>query len=231
MRTLLLSLLLLITTSQALAFDHVWFNKEAASGKITKIAIFPIADFNNFYEAEGYLQDKLQERVKGIYFTLLKPANHKSNDILAANADHQYLVEHEFGSEAERGKAVQERVGADAYLICKLREDRVQKDWSPETWDTVEIKSWTEEWGGPDGYKKYNESSYMTNHLVPGCYVYLQILDLDFTLFNNKGEKIMLYNARRQGYGTTEIDLFRDLLKGFSGELKKAKKMAGGKSK
>ena len=124
-------------------------------------------------------------------------------------------------------KAVKDITGADAYLVCKIRENSVQRDWSPETICYVTREEYTEERNGPDGYKKYNESSHEKRFVVEGQYVYLHLLNLEYCLYNTFGQKIMLMNNQLQEYGTSEKDQFEDLLKEFAKELQKAKKNVG----
>lgn len=227
MKALIISLLLLLVHSCAFAYGNVWYDKNGALSKATKIVVFPINGAKGYGMADSYLHDKLQERVKGVYFPLVVPPNAQSTQIIAANKDYEYLTGY-FADEKARGAAVEERLAADAYIICKVRENRVQHDVSPETWTTVTIEAWTEETGGPDGYKKWDESSYEQDYLVPEKDLYLNILDLDFYMYDTNGNKIMLFNTRRQSYEDDETALFRDIIKEYANEVKKAKKLSKG---
>lgn len=227
MRVVIISLLLILIHSCAFAYGNLWYDKTSALSKATKIVIFPISGIKGYDMADSYLQDKLQDKVKGVYFSLIVPPNQKSTQLIAENKDYKYLTGN-FADEKARGAAVEEHLAADAYIICKVRENRVQHDVSPATWTQVTIEAWTEETGGPDGYKKWDESSYVEDHLVPEKDIYLNILDLDFYMYDTNGNKIMLFNTRQQSYPDNEIDLFRDIIKEYANEVKKANKACKG---
>lgn len=227
MKILIITVLMLLLHSCTFAYGNIWYDKDSILGKATKIVVFPIQGIKGYGMADSYLQDKLQEKMKGVYFPLIVPPNAQSTQIIAENQDYKYLTGY-FANEKERGAAVEERLAGDAYIICKVRENRIQHDVSPETWTTVTINAWTEETGGPDGYKKWDESSYEQEHLIPEQDIYLHILDLDFYMYDTNGNKIMLFNTRQQSYADNETSLFRDIIKEYANEIKKAKKFTKG---
>lgn len=226
MKTILFTLLLMLISGHVFADAHVWYDKYAGIDKVKKVVVFPVVGTKNIVGIEDVWKDLLTKRVKGTYFTLLQPDNSQMSLIVDANKDNEALLRN-FPTEQARAKAVKETTGADAYLVCKVRENRVQRDWSPETTCYVTIEEYTVESGGPDGYKKYNESSHEKRFVVEGQYVYLHLLNLEYCLYNTKGEKIMLMNNQLQEYSTSEKEQFEDLLKDFAKELKEAKKNVG----
>lgn len=121
MRILIVSLLLVFMNSCAFAYSNIWYDKESALAKATKIVIFPIQGTRSYSMADSYLQDKLKDKVKGVYFSLLSVPNSKSSQLVAANKDFSYLTG-SFPDEQSRGAAVDERLAADAYIICKVRD-------------------------------------------------------------------------------------------------------------
>ena len=80
-----------------------------------------------------------------------------------------------------------------------------------------------EESGGPDGYKTWNETSHDEEHIVPEKEVSIDILELDFYMYDTQGNKIMLFNRQKQGYS-----MFEDIIKEYADEVKNAKKSAKG---
>ena len=62
---------------------------------------------------------------------------------------------------------------------------------------------------------------------IPGQYVYLNILNLEYCLYDTNGKKIMLLQHRTQGYNTNEEEQFKNLLTEFSKEFKEARKNKG----
>lgn len=226
MKTILFTLLFTLISCNVFADAHVWYDRYAGIDKVKKVVIFPVVGTKNIVGVEDIWKDFLSKRVKGTHFTLLQPDNFQMSLIVDVNRDYEKLLQ-PFPTEQARAKAVRETTGADAYLVCKVRENRVQRDWSPETTCYVTIEEYTEESGGPDGYKKYNESSHEERFVVEGQYVYLHLLNLEYCLYNTAGEKIMLMNNQLQEYSTREKDQFEDLLKDFAKELKEAKKNVG----
>lgn len=47
-------------------------------------------------------------------------------------------------------------------------------------------------------------------------------------MYDTKGNKIMLFNTTKQGAVDGEQDLFKDIIKEYSDEVKKAKKVCKG---
>ena len=221
MRILICTVLMMLMSVSAFARNHVWYDKNAGISTMKKIVVFPIEGTTTYQGAYGALTDNLSKRIKNIHFTVLQPGNAQASRIMATN-DRLAALLGDFPSEEARAQAVQEATAADAYLICRVREDRVQQDWSPETECAVTIEEYTEETGGPDGTRRYD-----TIHVVPGQYVYLHLLNLDYALYDDQGRKIMLVQNNAQGYGCTQEGLYKDLFKEFSKELKVANKDKG----
>ena len=226
MRILICTVLMMLMSVSAFARNHVWYDKDAGISTMKKIVVFPIEGTTTYQGAYGALTDNLSKRIKNIHFTVLQPGNAQASRIMATN-DRLAALLGDFPSEEARAQAVQEATAADAYLICRVREDRVQQDWSPETECAVTIEEYTEETGGPDGTRRYDASSYVTTHVVPGQYVYLHLLNLDYALYDGQGRKIMLVQNNAKGYGCTQEGLYKDLFKEFSKELKVANKDKG----
>ena len=222
MKTLILSLVLMLLHGCVFAYGNVWYDKDSALGKTTKIVIFPIEGKHADSDADAYLYKTLKSKVKGVYFYTFSKQNEKSQLLLEENQDNKYL-QGQFADEKARGAAVEEYLAADAYIICKVREYATLKRISPEIKTTVTIKDWMEESGGPDGYKTWNETSHDEEHIVPEKEVSIDILELDFYMYDTQGNKIMLFNRQKQGYS-----MFEDIIKEYADEVKNAKKSAKG---
>lgn len=227
MKALILSLLLVMIHSCAFAYATVWYDKGSILGKATKIVVFPIQGLKEYKQADSYLQDKLQEKVKKVYFPLLVAPNAQSQKLIEENQDYKYLTGY-FPDEKARGLAVEEHLAADAYIIVKARENRSCKDYSPETKTTVTISTWMEESGGPDGYKKWNEISHEEEHIIPADENRRYLLTLDFYMYDTNGNKIMLCTASKEEYYKSEDDFAREFIKEYANEVKKAKKATKG---
>lgn len=226
MKIFFCTLLMLLVSASSFAYNYVWYDKTAGIDKLKKIVVFPINGEKSFAGAEDVWKDFLTKNAKDVHFTLLTPDNRQMSLIVEQNEDYLALLQ-DFATEADRGRAVKEKTGADAYFVCNIRENRVQKDWSPEKVCEVEMTSYTESSGGPDGYRKYNERSWVVSHTVPGQYVYLNLLNLEYSLYDTQGRKIMLVQHNTQGYYTNEEKQFRSLLTEFAKEFKQARKNKG----
>ena len=223
LKVFICALLVLAVSASAFAHNHVWYDKTAGIDKLKKVAIFPLKGEKNFIGAEDLLKDSLTKNAKDVYFMLLTPDNQYMSLIGEQNKDYVTLL-NDFTTEAAIGQTVKEKTGADAYLVCNIRENRVQQDWSPEKICEVDMRSYTETVGGAEGYRRYNESSWTELHTIPGQYVYLNFLDLEYTLYDTQGNKIMLLQHRTQGYDTNEEEQFRSLLTEFAKEFKRVRK-------
>lgn len=222
-RICLAILLLMLCSSTVFAKGHLWYDKDSGLGQCKKIVVFPVEGQYEFLQANDVLGNNIEQRLKGVAFTILA-RNSQESLIMQDNANLAYLRNTEFSDERERGAAVKEKTNADFYLLCRVREARIQSDWSPEVTEYVTLSAYTVESGGPSGYRKYDESSWTVPYTVEGQYVDLHLLDLEYILYNKQGEKVMLFQNRRQGYGTSEELQFKDCLKEFTVALRDAKK-------
>ena len=226
MKILICTLLMLLMSVSAFAGNHVWYDKTAGINTMKKIVVLPIEGEISYNGAYGDFTNELSKRIKEINFTTVPGANTSANSVMAGNTPFKALLQ-EFPNEAARAKAVEEATAADGYLVCRVREDRVQKEWSPEITCNLEIEEYTEETGGPYGNIRYDEYYYTTSHVVPGQYVYLHLVNLDYTLYNLEGEEILLVQNNAQEYGMSQRDLYKHLFKEFAKELKAANKEKG----
>lgn len=220
------TLILLMFSINAFAHNHVWYDKSAGIGKLRKVVVFPINGHKNVKDIEDLWKDYLTKRNKNVYFALLTPDNAQESMIIVQNEDYLTLL-NDYATEADRAKAVKEKTGADAYLICNIRTNKIQTDWSPEKVCYVNMTSYTRITDAPDGDRTINRQTWSVRHVVPGQYVYLNILNLEYCLYDTNGNKIMLLQHRIQGYNTNEEEQFKNLLTEFSKEFKEAKKNKG----
>lgn len=227
-KILLGTMALLLFSVSAFAKGHLWYDKTAPLGQCKKIVVFPIEGNYSFEQANDVLGNNVERRLKGVTFTVLN-RNSQESLIMQDNANLEYLRDTPFATEAQRGAAVKEKTNADFYLVCRVREDRIQTDLSPEITEFVTLNAYTEESGGPGGYRKYNEGSWEVPYTVAEQYVYLHLLNLEYTLYNKEGKKVMLFQHRRQGYGTSEELQFKDCLQEFAATLRDVKKECGKK--
>ena len=118
-----------------------------------------------------------------------------------------------YPSEKARAEAVFEQTGADMYLFPRFRSNHVQKDISPRTEFNVELRSWTEETGGPDGYRKYNERKWTEHHVIPEKAVFLHIMELEFDGYDTDANKVLTFHDSRREYNVDERHQFKNISK------------------
>lgn len=217
--------IIFLTASKVFAYEIFWYNPNCNFDKFAKIVLFPLSNgwenpYNYLLGREGtknfrlnsYVDDRLTKKLKKINFIRLANEIQEKSDIL--NNLYGELLQ-PFDSEQARAAAVEESTMADMYIVPSFRENRVQEDISPRREWTVELKTWTEETGGPDGYKKYNERSRNVHHVIPETKVYLHIMQVEFAGYDNRAEKILTSLQQDRRYNISEESQFKILVDDF----------------
>ncbi len=214
-----------LTASKVLAYEIFWYDRNCGFNKFAKIVLFPLsngwASPNDYllgkegtknFRLNSYLDDRLTKKLQKINFIRLANEIQEKGEIL--NSLYGELLQ-PFENEQARAAAVEETTMADMYIVPRFRENRVQEDISPRReWD-IELKSWTEETGGPDGYKRYNEKSRTVHHVIPETKIYLHIMQAEFTGYNNRAEKILTSLQQDRRYNISEESQFKRLVDDF----------------
>ena len=209
------------------AYEMFWNDRNVSFEKFTKVVVFPFSnawDEAGVYYVGGYglrdfdfnahLDDMLAKKFKKVSFVNLSDEKNL-NSLLQP-----------FEDEKSRAAAVKELTNADAYIVPRFRERRVQSDISPRKEFDVELKTWTEIKGSQNSDGTYNERTRTVHHVVDERYVHLNIMEIEITAYNTKGEEIFTYFNEDRNYGITEEKQFKDLTKDFRkiiGESKKSK--------
>lgn len=165
------------------------------------------------------LWERLNKKLKGHNFLRLARGIQEERVL---SGDYSYLM-NEYKSETERAKAIADATMSDAYLLPRFRENWVRIDHSPETYVEVTLKSWTEETGGPNGDRKYDERSWTEGHTIPAKDMPCRIMDIEYELLGDTGEKIITYENSARRYFTSEKDMFKELTEEFMDDLKRVK--------
>ena len=63
------------------------------------------------------------------------------------------------------------------------------------------MKSWTEETGGPNGYRTYDVQTWNVNHTIPAQDLMLYHMGIDYNMYDREGKKIMTYRNAEHTYG------------------------------
>ncbi len=214
----------------AFAYNSIWYDVSAGIPKMKKIVVLAMEGETGYPAAEEYLVHRLENKVKGIHFSLVKPHGDLAGRILAERAYDKELLK-KFPSEEKRAAAVYDNTGADAYLVCAIRENRVQTDRSPRTEVEVTMRRYTKEfeergkWWQPDReLRTYNQQEWTQHHVIPEQYVHLRRITLEYTLYDIRGKKILTMKDRKYSYVYNEKELFEDSLKEMAEEMRDIKK-------
>lgn len=217
--------IIFFTAAKVSAYEMFWYDRNCGFNRFAKIVLFPLSngwenpgdyllgrEGTKNFRLNSYVDDRLTKKLKNINFIRLANEIQEKSDILE-NLYGELLQP--FADEKSRAAAVENATMADMYIVPRFRENRVQEDISPRREFTVQLQSWTEEIGGPDGYKKYNERNYTVHHVIPETKIYLHIMQVDFTGYNNRAEKILTSLQQDRRYYVTEEDQFKELVDDF----------------
>lgn len=198
LKTLAFTGLLLVSCVNAFAHGATWVNNEELK-KVSSVAILPLQGEACYSGAETFIRDNLAKRNKDTNFMVVP------------------------GGEPQE---IATRYGANAYIITTVRENSVRQDWSPEIYYEFTQHAYSEEKGGPKGNFRYNESEYADGCTLPGRYVDLKKVNIDFVMYNTNGDVIMTMQDRNYSYDKTDSDLAKAIIKEMAITWRNAKKDA-----
>ena len=217
--------IIFFTASKVFAYEMFWYDRNCGFNRFAKIVLFPLSNVwenpgdyllgsegTKNFRLNSYVDDRFTKKLKNINFIRLANEIQEKSDILE-NLYGELLQP--FDSEQARAAAVENATMADMYIVPRFRENRVQEDISPRREFTVQLQSWTEEIGGPEGYRKYNEQSHTVYHVIPETKIYLHIMQVEFAGYNNRAEKILTSLQQDRRYHVTEEDQFKELVDDF----------------
>lgn len=207
--------------STSYAIGNIWMDEHAdiQAKQYKKVVLFPLrylnAEDGNVDEFQGYnnyLHKQINKHVKRINFLGFGNQLEEKKHILRDNPQYDSLTRH-FNSEEERAKAVYDITAADGYLLPHIRWEKERIDVSPATWTTVTMESYYDEINGPDGDQyKLNHQTWKHSHLIPEHQSKLQMLDMDFTLYDAyTGKKAMTRIDYYRGYADNQWTAFKSI--------------------
>ena len=219
----------------ALARGHLWYDRNAHVPQFGKLVIFPVVDLDgkymknddvtsDTYKMNNYLNTRFIRQLK-IKNTIPLGAMIDENKKLRVkdNAEYPKLLEN-FPTEKDRGAAVDSMTAAPGYFVPRIRTSWVEPHISPAKTVTVQMSSWTEEKGGPNGDRKYDERHWTVSHTIPEKQLYLFHMGVEHTMFNRQGEKILTYENQEHSYNYNwnnyQLKMFEHLVKEFRDDYK-----------
>ena len=211
------------------AFGAFWYDKNVEITSLGKAMLFPLSNVDNpyMYKIDGneysleykendYLFNQFSKKIKKLKFYRMSPGMFEMQEITIDKYSELLTA---FKNEQERAKKVYEKTAADMYLVPVFRENRIQTDISPRAEFDVTLKSWTEVKNSPKGDYNTDEQSWRVHHVIPETPVHLHIMVLQFTGYDEKGNKILTFVDDRRAYGTTEEIQFKNITKYFRKEF------------
>lgn len=224
------------------AAGNIWMdeNAEVQAKDFKKVVLFPLrylqapdGKVNEFQGYNGELAKRIHKRIKRTNFmnfedpddTKAADKKREKREILRTNPAYDALLRH-FDSEADRAKAVYDTTGAEGYLLPHIRYEQERVDHSPATWTTVKMETYYNVENGPYGDKnKCNYQSWYADHRIPAHDSTLQMLDMDFRLYDAAtGKEAMTLIDYYRNYDVDQWHAFEQIAKNFTGDWNRLKK-------
>ena len=227
-----LSGFIMSATASVSAYGQFWYDMSTDLPTWKKVVIFPLSnawekdkflisrdETSLLYWENKYLMERFEKKIKNMHTIRLAPGIAEKGEILV---DKYSMLLEPFENEKARAEAVFEQTGADMYIIPQFTQDYIHEDVSPSIEADIELSSWTEETGGPEGYKKYDEKKWTVHHVQPARKVYVHVRELSYTGYDTEANKVMMFSDIRFG-GGDEKHVFRDISKYLRKEFSEIK--------
>ena len=209
------------------AYEIFWSDPAV---KFTRIVLYPLNNIgqNSRYEHNSYIYDRMFKKFKKKpLFIALTDRIHEHGDM---NKNNFGSLLQNFPDEKSRAAEVEKVTMADAYIIPRFRENRVQKDISPQrTWN-VQLKTWTRIEDGPNGNETKDEKTRTVQHTIPAREIFLHRMSVEFAGYDANAKRVLTSIQNSRLYDVTEEKQFKDLVNDFQkvfAESKKIKKTSG----
>lgn len=234
-------LITLMAQGTALAYDMMWFDRNAGIDTFRKVMVYPMAegtrdnffpDNNGKFAKYNYeLHKRLTRHAKGIYYYELFDGVEEKEKMASAvpKAERDVLLA-KFPTEEARAAAVFDASGADGYIVPFFRQRNTITDYSPPATVSIRVKSYTRVQDAPnsnyDGTRSYDtDERYWTETVyVPEAYLTRYVTALEFTMYNDEGKKIFTCLNRRHSYNHNFDAEYKDMKDDFADDLKDIKK-------
>ena len=202
--------LLMMMPAAAFAHGELWYDANSHLPQFKKIVVYPIKGtkgqfFLNdneeslAYRANDFFNKRFVRKLK--IKTIQLGSMLKENKEIRTDEDKYQSLYNNFSSEEQRAAAVYDVTGADGYIIAQIKEVRTEPHLSPEKTVTVQMRSWTEETGGPNGNVTYDERHWTERHTIPAKELMLYHMGIEYNMFDRTGKKIMTYRNAEHTYG------------------------------
>lgn len=204
-----LSLTVMMPAS-AFAHGELWYDAASHLPQFKKIVVYPVKGLNGEFkldeneQSEAYQEndyfDKRFVRKLNIK-TVPLGSSLKENKEIRVDEEKYKSLYNNFSSEKDRAATVYSVTGSNGYIMPQITLSKAEPHTSPAKTVNVQMKSWTEETGGPDGYRTYNENTWTERHTIPAKDLMLYHLGVDYNMYDREGKKIMTYRNAEHTYG------------------------------
>ena len=204
-----LSMALMLPTA-ALAHGELWYDATSHLPQYKKIVVYPFKGLDgNFqidedekseaYQVNDYFDKRFVRKLK--IKTIALGSSLKENKDIRVDEEKYKSLYNNFSSEKDRAATVTAVTASDGYIIPRINLDQLEPHTSPAKTVTVEMKSWTEETGGPNGDRTYDKKTWTVSHTIPAEDLMLYHMGIEYNMFDRDGKKIMTYRNAEHTYG------------------------------
>ena len=217
----------------ATAFAHgeLWYDATSHLPQFKKIVVYPFRGLDKQFKMST--EEKSEEYLANDYFdkrfvrklkikTIPLGSSLKENKEIRVDEEKYQSLYNNFPSEKERAETVSSVTGANGYILTDITRAETEKHLSPAKTVTVQMKSWTEEKGGQNGDRTYDQKSWTVSHTIPAQELVLYHMGANYNMYDRTGKKIMTYRNFEHTYGESGAVVAVANL--FTGKSKKALK-------
>ncbi len=220
-----------ILPSTAFAHGELWYDPTSHLPQFKKIVVYPFRGLDGEFKKSE--DEKSEEYLANDFFdkrfvrklkikTIPLGSSLKENKEIRVDEEKYQSLYQKFPSEKERAETVSSVTGADGYILTDITRAEIEPHTSPAKTVTVQMRSWTEETGGPNGNRTYDERNWNISHTIPAQELVLYHMGANYNMYNRTGKKIMTYRNFEHTYGESGAVVAVTNL--FTGKSKKALK-------
>ena len=219
------------------AYGAFWYDKNVEITALGKAMLFPMSNMNTPYQYKinaneyslefkenDYLFKQFSKKISKLKFYRMAPGLFEKEQVTVDKYSDLLI---EFPNEKARANAVYQKTAADMYLVPLVRDNHVEKHISPRKEFDVQLSSWTEVYNAPGYYHQTitkDKRTWTVHHVIPETPRYLRTLILQFTGYDEQGNKLLTFVDGRREYEVEEEPLFKNITKYFRKEFNDVKK-------
>ena len=229
-KTMFAVFMVMMIPTGAMAHGHLWYDLTSHVPQFKKLVIYPLSysgkdnylltddEQNNIYKMNDYLDKKMMRKLK--YKTIPLGHSIQENKEIRIDEEKYHSLYGPFADEKARGAAVGEITAADGYLVPRIRENRLETYQSPQKVVNITMRAWTEITNGPNGNQITDNWQLYENHIIPAKTQYLRHMDMEYTLYNDQGDRVLTFENNNHLHDSDEVHSFRELTDEFRKDMR-----------